>query len=507
MKKLSFLLPVLLCVRLLCASQMINAGSDTSAPSWMRNAIIYGIKPSGFVSNSTYDNIKDKLPELKELGINTIWLLPVFKTKQGGQGYDVTDYFSLREDLGTAEQLKNLVNSAHDLHMRVLFDFVPNHTSIEHPFAKDIILNGPASKWYDYYQHEKDGAPYSSYYHIDSNRFTYYFWKNLVNLNYNNSEVKKMIIDACTYWVKEFDIDGYRFDAVWAVNARAPAFGMELRTALKTIKPDILLLAEDKGSDPDVYKKGFDAAYDWTTDTNWVSHWPWQYEHHERKNFTVFNHPDVAKRFALLREALFANEHNNDRILRFMENNDLPRFINAHSLKQTKMAAAILFALPGIPLLFNGQETGVATHPYSRRPVFYADKSIREVDSFALFDHYRNLISKRLQHRSLTGKYMKEIKVMNPEQAIAFHRWEGNEHFIIVINPDSIPHTCQLYIDNQGIRKRKGYFHDILNEENFENNSGASLLTVPMDGYSVRWLTPRKKQGNRKVTTDNSKNQ
>lgn len=249
----------------------------------MRDAVIYGIKPSGFVENSTYDHITDKLSEIKELGINTIWLQPVFKTKLGGQGYDVIDFFSLREDLGSASQLKNLINKAHGLNIRVLFDFVPNHTSIEHPYAKDIILHRDASVYYDYYQHEFDNAPYSSFYHRDSSGFIYYFWKNLVNLNYNNEEVRNMIIDACVYWVKEFDIDGYRFDAVWAVNARAPEFGKKLRTALKAVKPDILMLAEDKGWDENVYSKGFDAAYDWTNDTAWVSHWSWQYEYHPKK--------------------------------------------------------------------------------------------------------------------------------------------------------------------------------------------------------------------------------
>ena len=211
-------------------------GTDTTPPSWMRHAIIYGIKPSGFTDHSSYDNISAKIAELKELGINTIWLQPVFKTARGGQGYDITDYFSLRDDLGNEQQLKNLISTAHQLHIKVLFDFVPNHTSIRQPFAQDIIKKRKSSPYYDYYQHENDGAPYSSNYHKDSSGFIFYFWKDLINLNYNNPEVRKMITDACKYWIQEFDIDGYRFDAVWAVNARAPEFGKHLRKELKALK-------------------------------------------------------------------------------------------------------------------------------------------------------------------------------------------------------------------------------------------------------------------------------
>lgn len=462
------------------ASQLAMRGQHSSPPEWMKQAIIYGIKPSGFTENGKYDDITAKLDDLKDLGINTIWLQPVFKTGRGGQGYDITDYFSLRDDCGTKEQLKNLVDSAHKLKIRVLFDFVPNHTSLDHPYAKDIIQKGKASRYYDYYQHENDGAPYSSYYHKDEHGFVYYFWKNLVNLNYNNDSVKKMITDACIYWIKELDIDGYRFDAVWAVNARSPQFFTSLSTTLKSIKPDVLMLAEDKGSDPNVFKLGFDAAYDWTADTSWVSHWPWQYEHRERENHTIFNHPDTGKRYSLIRTAIFDRNKHPDKILRFMENNDLPRFVHTHTPEQTKMAAAILFALPGIPLVYNGQETGVTAHPYSKRPIFTSGSSIRSQDSLGLFDYYKTLINKRLQSPALTTANMEEIRLTDTGAVIAFHRWLGNEHMVVVFNP--YPSARNAVIND----KRFGRLQDVLNNQLFEKRKGKVIVHMP--AYSTRWL-------------------
>jgi len=242
---------------------------DTEYASWIDNAIIYEITPSYFVKNGKYRNIQEKLGEFKKLGINTIWLQPVFETSGGGQGYDILNYFSLRPELGNETELKQLIRAAKALKMHVLFDFVPNHTSIHHTYVKDVIKNGTSSHYYNFYQHEDDGVEYSSYYHKDENGFIYYFWKDLVNLNYQNEEVQQWMIEACKYWVKEFDIDGYRFDAVWGINARSPLFAKRLKTGLKSIKPDLLMLAEDKGSDKKVYHLGFDLAYDWTSDTSW----------------------------------------------------------------------------------------------------------------------------------------------------------------------------------------------------------------------------------------------
>ena len=322
-----------------------NISTDHAA--WIDSAIIYEITPYVFVQDGQYDDITAKLPELKQLGVNTIWLQPVYKTHRGGQGYDVTDYFSLRPDLGTEKQLQELIETAKNLNLRLLFDFVPNHTSIFHPYAEDVIQSGNKSHYYNFYQHTNDGAAYSSDYKIDSLGFVHYFWNDLVNLNYNNPEVQRWMIEAYKYWLQKFDIDGYRIDAAWAYNARAPSFGKQLQTALKSIKPDILLLVEDKGALSQTYAQGYDAAYDWTSDTNWISSWSWATEYNPQKNPTIFNYSDEKKRSALLDKSFFHNGDTTHLRLRFLENNDQPHFITTHGLDRTKMAAALMFALPG----------------------------------------------------------------------------------------------------------------------------------------------------------------
>ena len=446
---------------------------------WIDTAAVYEIAPRRFVKNATYDDITQKLPELKKLGITAVWLQPIFKTHRGGQGYDVTDYFSLAPDLGDEAQLHQLISVAKRLQIKIIFDVVPNHTSVFHPYALDCMQYGKKSHYYDFYQHSNDGAQYSSLYQMDSLGFVHYFWKDLINLNYQNEEVQRWMIEACKYWLKKFDIDGYRFDAMWAVNARKPDFARRLQLELKSIKPDILLLAEDKGADSKVYKIGFDAAYDWELDTAWISHWSWQYSYSPKNDLTIFNHPDISKRSSLLRKALFDNGDSTHLRLRFIENNDLPRFIETHGLERTKMAAAMEFTLPGIPLMYNGQETGSHFHPYSANPVFTTDKSIKSLDKDSLFEYYQHLIKLRNRYKALHNSNIRAISTVSEEGVVAYHRWSGDEHFIVIINMSDQTHLLKFSLDDVVPVSRNGYaFIDMITNETFPIQSNIASLII-----------------------------
>jgi glycosidase len=463
---------------------------DKDHAAWIDSAVVYEITTDAFVKNGTYNDVTAKLAELKTLGINTLWLQPVYETGKGGQGYDVTNYFKLRDDLGTEAQLANLITSAKKLHMKVIFDFVPNHTSIDHPYALDCIKYGDSSHYYNFYQRTNDGKPYSSLYRKDKYGFMAYIWGDLVNLNYNNPEVQEWIIQATEHWVKKFDIDGYRFDAVWGINARTPQFEKRLQTELKSIKPDLLLLAEARASDKTIYKNGFDAAYDWTPDTVWISQWSWQTKYNKRKSLTIFNSPDTLHRSAMLRKAIFQSGDLSAIRLRFLENNDVPRFIASHDIDQTKMAAALLFSLPGIPMLYNGQETGCKWHPYSGKPVFNSQYTIQQSDSLGLFPYYKKLIQLHTQYPALNGKGISEVALLNSPYMLAFQRWEGDQHFIIIINLNQVAASAQLnYQTGDPKLPGKTYLKDVLTDNVYNISENGALNTkIPMQGYGIRWL-------------------
>tara|TARA_R110002020_G_scaffold312101_3_gene527625 strand:- start:59018 stop:60781 length:1764 start_codon:yes stop_codon:yes gene_type:complete len=464
---------------------------DSEAPPWMENAVIYEITHYNFVQDGTYPAITEKLPEIKKLGANTIWLQPVYKTSSKGQGYDVVDFFSLNPALGSELELRQLISMAKGLDMRVLFDIPLSQTSIGHPYAKSVMAKGEGSEYYDHYQHENPGGPYSSLMTEDGNGFMHYFWDDLVVLNYESEEVQRWMIDACKYWITKYDIDGYRFDAIWGVNSRKPSFGKRLRSELKSIKPDILLLAEDKGSDPAVFQLGFDSAYDWTTDMMWVSQWSWEYDYDESESKTIFNHPDIDSRGHLLRQALFQNSKDQYRLLRFMENNDLPRFIDGHGLQRTKMVAALLFSVPGIPMLYNGQEVGFRGHPYSTNAVFSRNSTIEDMDDLGLFVYYKKLTGLHQQHPALSGdEPMEKISVSPKEAMVAFRRGKDDQNFIIVINMNDGPAIGSIELGQIESFTAEGnpVLLDILTGDKFSMEEAPSQIQIPMEGSSVRWL-------------------
>ncbi len=467
---------------------------STDHARWIDSAIVYGITPSIFVMDGHFPDITAKLPEIASLGVNTIWIQPVYKTHGFGQGYDVTDYFSLRGDLGKESEFRALISTAHALGLHVLLDFVPNHTSIYHPYAVESSQYGTQSHYWDYYQREFDNAPYASNYHSYQG-FVNYFWDELPNLNYNNPEVRRWITEAAKYWIENYDIDGYRVDVAWGVNARAPDFTKAWRLALKRIKPEILLLAEDKAPSPIVFDERFDAAYDWTAEESWVSHWVWQTDYNPSANPTIFNALTSSQRAGALSNSLTNNGKGyspGSIIFRFMENNDTYRFLETHDLPRTKMVAAMMFSLTGMPLIYNGQEIGASGHPYNAVSIFDAKTSIASNDPNGLFPFYQLLTTLRRTHPALRSRNFNEVTIFPFGALYAFRRWTERENIIVVMNMGnsstsprvSVP-TASMALDST----RTYFLNDLLTGEFFPGTPSAlANITLPMPAYTTRIL-------------------
>jgi glycosidase len=403
---------------------------------WIDTAVVYGITPYIFVINGRFADITAKLPEIAQLGATAIWVQPIYTTHGGGQGYDVTDYFGVRSDLGSEADLHQLITEAHANGLRVLFDFVPNHTSIYHPYALESAQLGIRSHYYTFYQRTDDGAPYSQHYKYYQG-FVNYFWNELPNLNYDNPEVARMVTEAGKYWIEKFDIDGYRIDVAWGPNARKPEFMQQWRLAMKRFKPEILLLGEDKATWPSVFDKRFDVAYDWAPEQSWVSHWVWQTTYSTTGNPTIFNYTDQTKRSSLLRTAMTNNGSGyapGAKIFRFMENNDTFRFLPTHDLARTKMVAAMMFSLDGVPLIYNGQEIGAPTHPYNTSFIFQRQSSMQSQDKYALFPFYQQLSTMRHRWSALSSTNFSEVTVTPGTSVYAYRRWAEKENVVVVMN-------------------------------------------------------------------------
>lgn len=472
----------------------------TDHAAWIDSAVLYEITPSDFVAGGKLVDITTRLPELAALGVTAVWLQPIFGTRDiGGMGYGITDYFTVRPDLGSEADLHQLVAIAHQHGLRVLLDMVPNHSDIMHPYARDAVRYGTDSHYYTFYQRDAAGdpaVPYSQYYNLHPEGFVYYFWDQLPNFNYDHPEVRRWMTEICRYWVREFDIDGYRLDAVWGVTARRPDFTRELRLALKGIKPELLLLAEDKATSASVFAQRFDAAFDWSADEGWVSQPAWQVLYHdywEEQYITIFNSWQQGRSFRL-HNALTNNGAGfaaGAKILRFLENNDTQRFARFHTLEVTRMAAMLEFTLHGIPLLFNGQEIGYAgPHPYYGEPIFRRGEPIAAQDSKGLYPFYQQLISLRRSLPALTSDHFAELTITPGAYLYGFRRWQGEQNCFVLLNMGdrSQNATVTLPIQSLALDSSKTWYLTEMTGGGVLSGKPAELqnLKVTLDKYTAQ---------------------
>jgi cyclomaltodextrinase len=348
-----------------------------SNPSWASGGRMYFLFPRAIAPGQNLASAMTRLPYIKAMGFNIIWMMPVMKNaftidNNSGPGYNIIDFYNVAPEYGTNQDFKTLVDSAHAMGMKVILDVTPNHTSRSHPWASDARSNGMASPYWTWYQHT---IPSPSSYAYNSNSlgwstdgygFVYYsgFSDQLLNFDWSDMDARTEMINVYKYWIKQFGIDGYRFDVYWGPHRRygtAPIYGEEfmgkpVRDALKHIKPDILLLGEDDGTGPGtelIYADyttptlngGLDMSYDFKLYFNSISNF---YSNGQDIN-GLFSNIDNGGYYPGV-DALY---------MRFMESQDEDRISYLYgSFQKTMPMASVVFTAPGLPMIWNGQEVG-----------------------------------------------------------------------------------------------------------------------------------------------------
>lgn len=365
---------------------------------------MYGVVPPLFGEDRPLQAVTARLDALAELGVDLLWLAPVNETDdRGAISYSVTDYWNVRSDFGTADDLRALVREAHERGMKVLLDVVPNHTSTGHPFYRDAEARGRTSPWWSFYLRDASGE---ALWDFD--------WKHLRKLDYGNPAVRRMMTDAFAYWVREFDVDGFRVDAAWGIRDRAPDFWPALVADLRRQKEDLVLVAEASAREPYWIASGFDAAYDWTEQ---LGRWSWEH---------VFDDP--ARVGPALDAALASRATPMDRVFRFLDNNDTgERFVSEHGVAFTRVAATLAHTLPGIPVIYTGEEVGAEYEPYrDPPPVVWSDPH-------GLRPHYRRLAALREELPALRDGAYRRVRVVGDDAAFAFVRDAGDAGQALVV--------------------------------------------------------------------------
>ena len=367
-------------------------------PEWSKNASIYEVNIRQYTPEGTFNAFKEDLPRLKKMGVDILWLMPIHpigeENRKGSLGsyYAVQDYKAVNPEFGTEQDFKALVTEAHDLGMKVIIDWVANHTAWDNVWTTN-------KEWYTLTEDGEFIPPVED-------------WSDVIDLNYNNADMRAAMIDALTYWVREFDIDGYRCDVAGMVPVD---FWIEAHAQMDEIK-DVFMLAED--GEPELVKEAFDMNY------------AWEYAHVIReiaKQEMTFADLDSlldrdAARFPEYAYRMF-----------FTTNHDE----NSWNGTDTEMYGdnfenfAVLSAtINGMPLIYNGQESVLD------KQLSFFEKDEVEWKEFAYEDFYTMLLRLKEENKALwNGEFGGKLeRHSSPEGTYTYSRIKDENEVIVAIN-------------------------------------------------------------------------
>lgn len=439
-----------------------SAFLNDQCAEWVDNGIVYEIFPRSYSAAGDLDGITADIGRIADLGASAIWMMPIFEGPSD-HGYEITDYYTVEQDYGTNEDLRELVEAAHAQGLKVILDMVINHTGIGHPFMQDAIRNGRNSFYWDWYDRDAAGNPTH-----------YYDWTSLPNINLDNPETARYYIDMCKWWVEEYDIDGYRCDVAWGPMQRTPQFWVDWRRELKKIKPEIFLLGEAGASDFNIFTNRYDLAYDWAL-------------HHEgAAGFTnMFPAiPNLTNLTQLITNYGFPwPEYKNP--FRFMENHDESRYITIKTPAQTKLVSELLLTIPGVPMIYAGQEIGETSQ---RGTINWGS------DANGMFSHYYRLLNARKRLPAMRVGDFDLLTTDQPGPCYAYARTgEGMDPVVFLGNFSSTSQLVTVNLDAQllGIHPDSTYVISEITTSTSFSRLGSDLAGIftSLSAYSGRvWV-------------------
>ncbi|NMH61337.1 alpha-amylase family glycosyl hydrolase [Alteromonas ponticola] len=371
-------------------------------PEWSKNAVIYQVNTRQFSSQGNFSGVENELKRIKSLGADIIWLMPIHPIgemhRKGklGSPYAVKDYFAINPEFGNAEDLQSLINCAHVLELKVILDWVPNHSAWDnylvntHPdwYAKDHNGNFRPSPWWD--------------------------WDDIIEFDYTQPALREYMIDAMSYWVSKFDIDGFRCDVAGYV---PKDFWEQARTKLDAIKP-VFLLAEWESRE--LHESAFNMSYAWS----------W--------NETLHGIAKLGWPLDKLRKYYSWNERawpKSGYRMTFVSNHDKNAWDGTQyeQFGEALEAAIVLSVLgEGMPLIHNGQEAGE-----SKRLAFFERDPI-EWQPHPIGALYEKLIKWKKRVSALWngafGATMIQIPNSQMAKVFSFVRQQDNEKVLVLIN-------------------------------------------------------------------------
>ncbi len=402
MKKIATFLSLFLAILIFgCSEAPMVPQTEVVHPAWSKDAVIYEVNMRQFSPEGTFNAFSAHIPRLKELGVDILWLMPIHpigeKNRKGelGSYYSVKDYRDVNPEFGTMDDFKSMVKQAHDLNMKVIIDWVPNHSAWDNP----LLVEHP--EWYA----------------LDStgNMYSPYDWTDVVQFDYSQQGLKDYMIESFIFWIKETDLDGFRMDVAHQVPVE---FWNDVRTPLVQAKPDVFLLAEAENRA--LHEKAFDMTYAW--------------EFHHLMN-EVAQGKKTVEAMTEYFERSQTDYNPNDMRMYFTSNHDENSWngtVWERLGDATEVMAILSYMVPGMPLIYNGQEAGLA-----HRLEFFVK------DSIPWIDHPFNTLYTKLNRFKKDnpalwnpgfGGSMTLINNNLPNKVLSFKREKDDNEIIVILN-------------------------------------------------------------------------
>ena len=414
--------------------------SEVKHVDWSKNATIYEVNIRQFSKEGTFKAFEKDIPRLKKLGIDIVWIMPVSpigvknRKEPLGSYYSVKDYKGINPEFGTMDDFKHMVSAIHHSRLKVILDWVPNHTS----WDNDLVTTHP-----EYYLKDSVGKFVSAF-----------DWTDVIRLDYANPELRKYMINTMKWWISETDIDGFRCDVAHMIPTD---FWDQLRPELEALKPVFMLAEADI---PAQHQKGYDMSYDW-------------------KFFHTMN--DIAagkksanaimKHFNWVDSVYPANSY----LMEFTSNHDENSWNGTEYErlgKGTQTFAVLSATLQGMPLIYNGQESG-----FNHRLKFF-EKDPIDWKNYSLTPFYQTLISLKKRNKALwngeEGGKIQRITTNRDSSVFAFVREKNAQKVFIVCNLTN--KQLEIKCNNQLI---SGQYHDVFTNEKRQFGSKCKLVLKP----------------------------
>jgi glycosidase len=423
----------------------MNMRRKITTPDWVKNQTIYEINLRQFTKGGTFSEFEKHLPRLKDLGVGILWFMPIQpigeKNRKGtlGSYYSIRNYTQVNPEFGTLDEFKYLVKKVHDFGMFVIIDWVANHTSWDHHWTKDFP---------DFYDQDENGnfnPPFPE-------------WEDVIHLNYNNPALWREMISQMKFWIREANIDGFRCDMAHLVPT---VFWNHARHQLDKMKP-MFMLAESENHD--LLEFAFDTIYNW-------------------KLLHGLN--DLAAGKLSANDLLQIVKNSKDYLpigaseLNFTCNHDENSW-QGSAIERLHLylepLTILTFTLPGIPLIYSGQEAG------NYRRLKFFDKDEIEWKSDKMTGLYQKLIELKKRNKALWAEQEAGFQIIetdHPENIAGFRRHSGDDEVIVIANLSNEELQVKVRFTNEF-----AVYNELFSTQQF-NNSTIQQLSIPPFGYKV----------------------